>query len=233
VVAKRLGHSNLRPVPMLDSLRKVNASMQKPSASEHSNSCARLQMKVGEPPAENNAFLVFCFEGGHGLLESVITPAYDAGFKDYRDFENKKVARRFVIDPEPGTTIEARITQLEELAGRDESQFAVQEAAPPTERMSRTSIPEATRRSLSAYTPDILWPLVRSGKTSGVLSMYVSVDRNGHVRETWPLNSDNVGLEDAARQQVMKWQFKPAKMHDVPVQTETVLTFAFKTKLGK
>jgi len=48
------------PVPMLDSLKKVNAPMQKPSGSQRSNSCARLQMKVGAPPAENSAFLVFC-----------------------------------------------------------------------------------------------------------------------------------------------------------------------------
>ncbi len=221
------------PVPMLESLRKVNASIQKPRKSERSSSCARLQMKVGTPPAENSVFLVFCFEGGQELLESVITPAYDAEFKDYRDFENKKVARRFLLDPEPGTTIEARITQLEQLTNANESQFAVQKSTPPAARIDRISIPEATLRSLSVSTPDILWPPVRSGKTSGVLSIYISVDRNGRVRETWPLNSGNAGLESAVRQQVMKWRFKPAKLHDVPVQTETVLTFAFKTKLGK
>ena len=220
------------PLPMLDSLSKVSASMQKPSGSEHSNSCARLQTKVGTPPVENSAFLVFCFEGSHGLIESAITPGYDAEFKDYRDFKNKQVARRFVIDPEPGTTIEAKITELDELTSPDEGLFAVQQPTPPTERMGRISVSETTIRSLSAYTPDILWPSVRSGKTTGVLSMYISVDRSGHVREAWPLNSDNAGLEDPAREQVMKWQFKPAKMHDVPVQTETVLTLAFNTKIG-
>lgn len=220
------------PLPILDTLTKVNASMQKPSGSEHSNSCARLQMRVGTPPAENSAFLVLCFEGSHGLLESAVTPGYEAEFKDYRDFKNKRVARRLVIDPEPGTTIEAKITELAELTSPDESLFAIQQSTPPTERIGRISVPEATVRSLSEYTPDILWPSVRSGKTSGVLSMYISVDRNGHVREAWPLNSDNAGLEDPAREQVMKWQFKPAKIHDVPVQIETVLTVAFSTKIG-
>lgn len=220
------------PLPMLDSLSKVGASMQKPSGSEHSNSCARLQTKVGAPPAENSAFLVFCFEGSHGLLESAVTPGYEAEFKDYRDFKNKRVARRFVIDPESGTTIEATITELDELTSPDESLFSVQQPTSATERIGRIVVSEATVRSLSAYTPDILWPSVRSGKTSGVLSMYISVDRTGHVREAWPLNSDNAGLEDPAREQVMKWQFKPARMHDVPVQTETVLTLVFSTKIG-
>lgn len=220
------------PLPMLDTLGKVNAQMQKPSGSEHSNSCARMQMKVGVPPAENSAFLVFCFEGSHGSLESAFTPGYGAEFKDYRDFKNKRVARHFVINPEPGTTIEAKITDLEELTSPDEGLFSVQQNTPATERIGRIVVPEATIRTLSVYNPDILWPSVRSGKTSGVLSMYISVDRSGHVRETWPLNSDNAGLDDQAREQVMQWQFKPARMHDVPVQTETVLTFAFNTKIG-
>jgi hypothetical protein len=220
------------PMPMLDSLSKVSALMRKPSGSEHSNTCARLQTKVGTPPTENSAFLVFCFEGSHGLLESVVTPGYDANFNDYRGFKNKRVARRIVIDPESGTTIEAKITELDELTSPDESLFTVQQSTPGAERIGRMMVPDATARSLSAYTPDVLWPSVRSGKTSGVLSIYISVDRGGHVREAWPLNSDNAGLEDPAREQVMKWQFKPAKIHDIPIQMETVLTFAFNTKIG-
>lgn len=220
------------PLPMLDSLRDTNAVMPMPSGSEHSNSCARLQMKVGVPPTENSAFAVLCFEGSHGLLESAITPGYDAEFKDYRDFKKKRVARQFVLDPEPGTTIEAKVVELTELTSTDESLFTVPQATPPNERMARMTVPEVTARTLFLETPDIVWPSVRSGKTSGVLSMYISVDRSGHVREAWPLNSDNAGLDDAAREQVMKWTFKPAKMHDVPVQLETVLTFAFNSKVG-
>jgi hypothetical protein len=219
------------PLPMLDSLKKTNAVMPRPSGSEHSSSCARLQMKVGVPPAENSAFEVLCFEGSHGLLQSAITPGYGAEFKDYRDFKNKRVARRLVLDPEPGTTIEAKVIELTELTSVDESLFAVQQATPPTERMARVTVPETTARSLFLDAPDIVWPPVRSGKTSGVLSMFISVDRNGHVRETWPLNSDNAGLDDSVREQVMKWTFKPAKIHDVPVQIETILTFAFNSKV--
>lgn len=220
------------PLPMLDSLKNMNASMPKPNGLERSTSCARLQMKVGLPPAESSAFLVFCFEGAHGLLQSAVMPGYEAEFKDYQDFKKKQVSRRVVMDPESGTTIEARVTELTELTNPDESLFAVSQSTPPAERMGHMTIPESTARSLSAYTPDIVWQSVRGGKTSGVLSMFISVDRSGHVRETWPLNSDNPGLDDQAREQVMKWQFKPARMNDVLVQTETVLTFAFNTKIG-
>jgi hypothetical protein len=128
------------PLPMLDSLSKVSASMQKPSGSERSDSCARWQIKVGTPPVENSAFLVFCFEGSHGLLDYVVTPGYDANFKDYRDFKRKRIARRLVIDPEPGTTIEAKITELDELTSVDESLFSVQQSTPATEHRTHGGI---------------------------------------------------------------------------------------------
>lgn len=220
------------PLPMLDSLKNRAMAMAKPQGSEHSTSCARLQMKVGSPPAENSAFYVLCFEGSHGLLESAVTPGYEAQFKDYRDFQKKRIARRVVISPEPGTSIEAKITELSELTNPDDSLFAVSQSTPANQRLKSIQAPETTVRSLSASTPEIVWPSVRDGKTSGVLSLYISVDRSGQVRETWPLNSDNPGLDDAAREQVMKWQFKPATVQGAHVQTETILTFAFNTKIG-
>jgi hypothetical protein len=218
-------------VPMLDQLKGVNASMPPPSGSGHSTSCSRLQTKVGIPPAQNSVFLVFCFEGSHGLLDSIVTPGYEADFKDYRSFQSKRVASRIVIDPEPGTTIEAKIAELADLNAIDDSMFVIDKATPADERLRSLRVNEETLNSLSAGGPDILWPTVRSGKTKGVLSMYISVDRSGHVREAWPLNSDNAGLNDPAREQVKHWVFKSAT-DGAPVQVEAVLTLPFKTEIG-
>jgi TonB family protein len=220
------------PLPMLEALKDVNSQIRNPGGGENSTSCARLQVKVGTPVAENSAFLVFCFEGSRGLLESVVTPGYDAEFRDYKDFKKKHVSRRITIDPEPGTTIEAKVTELSELGNIDESLFTAQDSTPARERLRSVVVPESAARGFSVATPDVLWPTVRSGKTSGVLSLYVSIDRNGHVREAWPLNSDNAGLDDAARKQVLKWEFKPAGENGAPVQIGTTLTLAFNTKIG-
>ncbi len=220
------------PLPMLENLKHLNSQMPKPSGGEHATACARTQMKVGTPPAENSAFSVICFEGSRGLLESVVTPGYEALFNDYKSFKGKRVARRIVIDPESGTSIEAKVTELSELVSPTEDMFVVQQPTSAVARLNRVVISEAVLQKLSVSTPDILWPSVRSGKTSGVLSMYVSIDRDGHVREAWPLNSDNAGLEDPAREQVKKWQFKPASSEGVPVQVEAILTFAFNTRVG-
>ena len=65
-----------------------------------------------------------------------------------------------------------------------------------------------------------------------MLSIYVCIDREGQVREIYGLNSDHPIMTDAARQQVIKWRFKPASNGGVPVQVETVLTFSYETRIA-
>jgi hypothetical protein len=218
------------PLPMLQSLHQASAQIQNPNGSEHTTACARFESRVGIPPVQTSAFSVFCFEGSQGLLDSVVTPAYSAVFSDYKAFKEKRVARRIVIDPEPGTTIEAKVAELTELTNADDGLFVIHEPTAETTQLRSIPVSEEVLRSMSLATPDIVWPSIKMGKASGVLSMYVSVDRAGQVQEAWPLNSDNADLEGPAREQVRKWRFKPAAISGVPVQIESVLTFAFTVK---
>jgi Gram-negative bacterial TonB protein C-terminal len=219
------------PLPMLESLKRSNSQIAKPNATIGLTPCARFESKVGLPPAQNSVFYVFCFEGS-GLLEDVTTPQCSVEFKNYKSFKSKRVARLLVTDPEPGVTIEANVTELGELVNVDESQFTISQPTPKELQLKSMSISEGDLKSLSLQNLDIVWPPIRLGKTSGVLSMYVSVDRSGHVRETFPLNSDNSDLNDPVRRQVEKWQFKPAISGGTPVQVESILTFAFSTTIG-
>ena len=146
------------PLPMLDQLKQLNSQIPKPSGAENSTTCSRFQTRVGTPPVKNSAFLVFCFEGSRGILDSVVTPGYEVLFKDYKPVAGKQVARRFVIDPEPGTTIEARVAELSDLKSPDETMFAIDRPSAPAERLRRIRVSEATFRSLSLSTPDITWP---------------------------------------------------------------------------
>jgi hypothetical protein len=113
------------PLPMLPQLKQLNSEIARPLGNASSQSCARLQSKVGIAPAQNSVFLVFCFAGEKGLLESVVTPGYTVTFKEYASFESKSVARQITSDPEPGTTIAANIDKLSELADPDEKLFAI------------------------------------------------------------------------------------------------------------
>ena len=189
--------------------------------------CRRFTYMAGIAPVSNKVFSSFCFEDG--LLSSVLQPGYQVTYKNYKKFAGKSVPRTIGEYLESGTELEARIEELTELNAPDEAQFAVLETTAPLQTV-RTD--EASLRNLAVNAPDIVWPPVRSGATQGTLSLYVCLDRNGHVREIYELNSSNAGLSDVARDQVMKWQFKHAHVHGDLVQVEGILTFAFDTKIG-
>lgn len=186
--------------------------------------CRRFTYMAGVAPISNKVFSTYCFEDG--LIKSVGTPGYHADYSDYKNFGGKRVARTIREYIESGTEIEATVDELTELKPPDEAQFAVQET---TSLLQTIQASEETLRGLAASAPDISWPTVRSGADAGTLSLYVCLDRTGHVREIYELNSSNPGLSDVARDQVMKWQFKTAAYYGVPVQLESVLTFAFRT----
>jgi len=188
--------------------------------------CRRFTYMAGVAPVSNKVFSSFCFDGG--LLESVSMPGYDAYYKDYKSFSGKRVAHTITEYIESGTDLQATIEELSELKSPDEAQFAVQETSLPLQTIKAN---EETLRSLAVNALDIVWPPVRSGSVTGTLSLYVCLDRQGHVREIYQLNSSNGGMSDAARDQVMKWQFKTAVNQGVPVQVESILTFAFNTAI--
>jgi TonB family protein len=142
------------------------------------------------------------------------------------------VARRYQDNPEPGTELVAKVVLLEELKKPDATLFAIGQPTPQDQRLQSLQVGQATIEKAASGQPGIVWPAVQSGKTSGLLSMYISVDRQGRVREAYPLNSDNAGLQDAARDQLLKWKLKPMVAKDVPVQVEAGLTFRFETTLA-
>ena len=186
--------------------------------------CRRFMRLSGAPPVTNQNFYSYCFDGG--LLDMVVVPGYEAIYRNYKSFAGKQVARTINERIENGTDLQATIDELAELKSPDDAMFVVQEANAP---LKTVQIPEGTLRGMAVNAPDIVWPAVRSGQQTGTLALYVSVDRGGHVREIYELNSNNPGLSDVARDQVMKWQFKPATNNGQPIQIESVLTFGFST----
>ncbi len=186
--------------------------------------CRRFMFLAGIPPVSNKVFSSFCFDDG--LLDFVAKPGYEAVYKDYKTFAGKHVARKISEAIESETVVEASIEELEELKAPDDSIFVIQGASAPLQTIRAD---ESTLRSLALNTANIVWPAGHSGQDKGTLSLYVCVDRTGHPREIYELNSSNPGLSDAARDQVMKWEFKAAVTQGVPVQVESILTFAFNT----
>ena len=220
----------LDPLPMVDQLKSMRGQVEIPQDSLKSSSCMNMQLKAGTPPAQNTVSYAFCFGGKIGLLQAVLTPGYKAQFDDYLPFKKKMVARTVRAEFMPGTTLAAKVTELTELANPDEKLFTIEKATPITEQMKSSQVTEDVARTLALNTPAIVWPAVREGKTSGVISVYISNDRAGHVREAWPIAPANPELNDAVRQQVLQWQYKPYT-NGGPSQMEALLTFAFTTKI--
>lgn len=220
----------LDPLPMVDQLKSMRGQVEIPQDSLKSSSCMNMQLKAGTPPAQNTISYAFCFGGKIGLLQAVLTPGYKAQFDDYLPFKKKMVARTIRAEFAPGLTLAAKITELSELANPDDKLFAIEKATPLTEQTKTSQVSEDVARTLALNTPAIVWPAVREGKTSGVMSLYISNDRAGHVREAWPVGSGNPELNGAVRDQLLQWQYKPYT-NGGPSQMEALLTFAFTTRI--
>jgi TonB family protein len=114
----------------------------------------------------------------------------------------------------------------------DVSRFAITQPTPPEQWLESVEVSQGAVEQAAQGQPPIIWPPVQSGNTTGLLSMYISVDRDGRVREAYPLNSDNAVLQDAARDQLRKWQLRPVAVHGKPVQAQAALSFHFATTLA-
>ncbi len=213
------------PLPMMSALKQSNMQIRKPQGSEQSTTCADLRARVDR--------WVICFEGSHALLASVFTKGYAVQFKDFKKFGDKRVARRITMDPEPGTNLEVRITELAELTQPDEQLFVVSQPTPPKDRIKSVRIDEEEFRKLALGSTEINWPPVGDGLTAGGCAVYVSVDRAGHIREAWPGGCDSASLQDPLREAVRKWRLKPAVSDGAPVQVEALLGFTFHTTVDK
>jgi TonB family protein len=222
------------PVPNLDQWNRVDAKIRQITLPNgvRSDACARVKFKIGSDAVKNDAFGNVCFDG-QGRLKFFGSPGYDMEFHDYERFGKKlMIARRYQDDPEPGTELVANVVLLEELKKPDASLFAVTRPTPPELQIESVEVPQTAIEQAAQGQPPITWPPVQSGKTTGLLSMYISVDRDGRVREAYPLNSDNAGLQDAARDQLLKWKLKPMAADGRPVQAQAALSFQFDTTLA-
>ena len=201
--------------------------IQQPNAFS-SDTCERTKSKIGTGTRTTDAFSVLCFDG-EGRLSSVVSPRYSMSFNHYRKFGDKEIP--FAMDdvPEPGTEIGGDVVNLEEL--KDTASDDLFAPLPSNDsRFDSAELSSAKLEELTAGDPPLVWPPVHSGTLRGNLALYISIDADGHVREAWPLNSDNAGLDDPARDQVKKWTVVPAKnQFGNPIQADGPLGFRFES----
>ncbi len=195
-----------------------------------SSSCARAQFKIGTTAVNNDGFAVICF-AADGTLSSVVRPGYEMEFHDPQAFGKKRIAYRYVADLEPGTELVGKVEILEKMDPSGSLPDLPTITKQASVSVEPASISQETFEKLLREPLNVVWPPVHSGNTSGKLSIYISADREGNIREAYPLNSDNAGLQDAARDQLLKAKLSPAVLQGKQVQIEAALTFQFSTSV--
>lgn len=211
------------PLPMLEQLRQAGVRASKRDLAVGETSCTDLPMRVDR--------WVLCFTGKKALLSSVFTKGYAAEFKDFKGFANKQVPRLIEDTPEPGTTIDTRITELTELQQLDETLFVVEHSTQPKDRIKSVRVDQDTFMKLALTSTEIAWPPQGGGPTTGGCAVYVGVDRAGAVRESWPEGCDSTGIQTALRDIVKTWKLRTPVSNGVPVQVEALLGFTFHTEV--
>jgi outer membrane biosynthesis protein TonB len=218
------------PLPMLAQIKQLSAGLEMPQE-DKSISCVNFSSPGNNPAVKLSSAYAFCFQDRRGLLQAVNTPGYKANFESYKVFGNKHVPYRTSEDLRPGLRLVASIAELTPLNSPDETLFAVDTPTSLDHQIRSSQVVESTARSIAIDTPEPKWPAVREGKTTGTASVYVSVDRSGHLREVWPLSTDNPEITAALQEQLKSWRFKPY-VNGVPMQMEAVFAFAFASQQG-
>lgn len=222
------------PVPNADQWNKLDAKIAQITlpTGQRSTACARVQLKYGADTAKSDIFGNVCFDD-KGLLTLATWLGYGMQFHDYERFGKKKmIARRYQEDPESGTEIVANVVLLEELKRPDPSLFAITQPTSPAQRLESVEVSQSTIERAAEGQPSITWPAIGGGKTTGLVGVYISVGRDGRVREAYPLTADNGDLQDAARAQLRNWKLKPMVEDGKPVQAQAALSFHFDTMLS-
>lgn len=177
-----------------------------------------------------NANSKICAFGKFGLMEEVGTPGYRVTFTDYRRFHDKRVARLINVTVGVGEALGLHVDELKDIKAPDENLFLIESPTPQAQQIRSVVFSESALQAFALSTPEIIWPQVLDGATTGDASFYVSIDRDGNVREVLPVHTDNERSNDSARRQIMRWKFKPVSQDGLPVQAEAILNFKLNTR---
>jgi hypothetical protein len=114
---------------------------------------------------------------------------------------------------------------LEEAKGVSEQTFDTPADAVGTNPLAFTSLSTTELVSLAGGTPELPWPNPIPGH--GVFTVWMCLDRQGMVRETHSLNSDESGIAADMAIRLVGRQWKPYVKDGVPTQAEGALVFEY------
>jgi len=229
-----LAQALVQPIPdgLLQGLKTSKVKMDFYGGKlSNTNICDGDMVKTGARGAQNSLWLSVCFAGNPPIIRSITEPFYELKLEDQQPFGKLMVARHLVVGEDWSMTWEAKVSDLSELTTPDDSLFVAPENTPKESRFQAMVAQEEVFRGVFKNVPEPAWPAVSHGDLSGVITMYVSIDREGYVAEAWPATGGaSAEIAEAASKHVGGLVF-PRKAEDKRfLQLETMLTFAYKTQ---
>lgn len=220
------------PVPKVNQWNTPGAQLEQkifPSGAR-SPRCliGRVRPHADEPPAANASI---CFSRD-GFLASIQVPEYDMGFSGFADYRGKQIARLYISQPGIADNyLVGKIMTLEDSYKKpDFFNTASGISAPNTLASLNISQPQIERMAEGPV--HIVWPPVSEGNTEGTVTVFVSVDNTGRVREANVVRSDNSEIILAVGNQLRAMRWIPATSEGHPIQVEGLLQLPFSTKIS-
>lgn len=217
LILQTLTTAMVDPKPIIDAVQEGDRVLTKSNGSvdESGVSCFDAQRHM-------------CFQDPAGLKETIAASGHAVTFGNYQPFGHKRIARVITNAPRLGEDLYTlTVTQLKEIDKAIQIDFP---ADAETGRIEFQDVSEADLRSHLVGSPFIIWPQPLDGAEKGPASFFVSVDTLGQVREVQQLYTVNERTNDSAKDQLMRWRFKPFAVDGKPMQTSGVLRFTLNTR---
>ena len=166
-----------------------------------------------------------------GLIASITTPGYSMQFYEFEGFHKKQIAHLYISQPASGQYFVGRIEKLDNSYKKPDF-FATPPASTQTDSFDATSLNSQSMDQLAPRPLHIDWPTIRQGKTTGTVTLLVSLDRTGRVREANVVASDNPELNKVANTVVAQQQWKSASSKGTPIQVQGTIALPFSTTIA-
>lgn len=230
-----LSEALVRPIP--DRLQAaLNQSKVKldlyGGALPKTNICDSDLHKTGTPPKQGAILSEICFSGSPSSISVIRIPFYDVQLEDRQAFGKLSIARHLIAGENESMEWDAQVTELTTIMDVNESLFAAPENTPEERRFKVFLVPEEDFRNHFKNIPEeLILPVTKGENQSGVVTVFLSIDKDVYVAEAWTEGNGNPEISEAASQEVSTWGLGKAKNADQMVQVETVLTIPYKTQL--
>ena len=213
------------PVPDADEWNRLKMPLEHielPNGA-HSNPCMHSEFNLGAAPVQQVNFANVCFKDG--LLDFVGAPGYGMEFHDYRSYGRLKIAHTLIDHPMHGVELVGTLVTLEAVQGADPKLFVTPDGAGNKDPLATVSVGTDQLAKLAGGMVTLPWPNPVPGH--GMFTVWISLDRNGVVRETHPLNSDESGIAADMAAQLVGRHWKGAVLSGEPTQVQGAMVFSY------